>query len=227
MELTRRRFIEAGVLAGAGVLGATGSASAADADVVDGAPVVEGATYPTVGADESNPMATVFGNFKCPNTREFVLENLDDLVREFVATGRCNLRFRTVAYEPMPGDSSHGSSDWYISSSDPRISEASVGAWNVDPDGYWQFFLDMFQDQVSGRVTLDEVADRMRESGVEGVGAVRERTADGRYDDDVVESKRAARDAGLQWTPWMEFAGDTTSPHHGYSGLSRWVESRL
>ena len=219
--------MKAGALAGAGLIGVTGNASAADDWVINDAPVVSDATYPTMGTDASNPTATVFGNFKCPNTQEFVQQNLDHLIRDFVKSGKLNLQFRTVAYEPHPGDSSHGSSYWYISSSDPLISEASVGVWDVDSNDYWQFFLDMFQNKVSGKVTLDDLGDRMSDSGVENIGTIRDRTAAGRYEDDVKRSKRAARDAGLKWTPWMEFRGDTASPHHDYSKVSSWLESHL
>ena len=226
MTPNRRSFVKMGAAAGAGLLGLTGSASAADDSVVDGAPVVSSATYPTMGTDASNPTATVYGNFKCPYTQDFVLNNLDNVIRDFVETGRLNLQFRTVAYEPFPSNPSHGSSEWYISSSDPRISEASLGVWNVDPNDYWQYFLDMFQNQVSGYVTLGDLADRMAASGVEGVGAIRDRTAAGNYESEVVQSKQAARAANLQWTPWMEFEGDTVSPHHGYSGLADWLDAR-
>lgn len=224
---SRRKFLAlTGSTAALGALGATQPAAAWHETIAD-VPFLPGQRYPTMGTDSSNPTATVFGNFKCPYTQEFVLNNLSPIAQEYVSTGRMNLRFRCVAYEPNPDDPSHGSSYYYISDSDPRISEASLGVWDVDPNDYWGYYLDMFQDQVSGWVSLDELISRMDAAGVDSLGSIRDRVAADSYEQAVVDSRDAAAAADLPWTPWMKFGSYTTSPHHDIGTVTDWIEARL
>jgi hypothetical protein len=114
---------------GAAFLGLAGAASAnhTTSGPISGAPVPNDPnqfTYATMG-EGNNPTATLYGNLKFPYTKDFVLNNLEDVIREFVEPGRLDIRYRALAYEP-PGESSHGSSYYYISSSDPRISECAM-----------------------------------------------------------------------------------------------------
>lgn len=224
---SRRKFLAVtGSTAALGVLGAAQPAAAWHETITD-VPFLSGQRYPTMGTDSSNPTATVFGNFKCPYTQEFVLNNLSPIAQEFVSTGRMNLRFRCVAYEPDPDDPSHGSSYYYISDSDPRISEASLGVWDVDPNDYWAYYLDMFQTQVSGWVSLDDLIARMDAAGVDNLSTIRDRVSSGTYEQDVKDSRDAAAAADLPWTPWMELAGDTTSPHHDIDTVTDWIDARV
>ncbi|WP_433630560.1 hypothetical protein [Halomicrococcus sp. NG-SE-24] len=86
-----------------------------------------------MGTDKDNPTATLYGNFKCPYTQEFVRGgNLEAVLNEYVTSGDFNLRFRALVYQP-PGTSSHGSDYYYISDSDPLISQAALGVWDVSP----------------------------------------------------------------------------------------------
>ncbi|WP_327053059.1 DsbA family protein [Halomicrococcus gelatinilyticus] len=225
-DTTRRQFLQ--LAGGAALVGAaTGTASASES--VSTAPVPDdpGAfTYATMG-EGSNPTATLYGNFKCPYTREFVLGNLDDVIDEFVAPGKLDLRYRALAYEPDPDDPSHGSSYYYISDSDPRISECAMGAWDADPHGYWRFFRDMFETQVSGTVTYDEMRDRMADSGVDGRDAAISRAEDGRYHDPVYWTRDAAYDVEVPFTPTLELNGDTTAPHHDTQEVLDWIADHL
>ncbi|WP_440007373.1 DsbA family protein [Halomicrococcus sp. SG-WS-1] len=225
-DSSRRKFLKAtGAVAAIGL----GSTTAASAASVGGAPVpddTDSLTYATMGTDADNPTATLFGNFKCPYTQEFVQENLDDVIEEYVAAGDLNLRYRAHAYE-RPGHTSHGSSYYYISDSDPLVSEAALGAWNVSPDDYWAFFRDMFDEKVSGTVTYDEMADRMRATGVDDVSEAIDRAAAGRYEDDVKATIGAADDADVDFTPTLELGGETTSPHHDVDDLLSWIDGHL
>ncbi|WP_227355438.1 DsbA family protein [Haladaptatus salinisoli] len=215
---------------GAAFFGFAGAASAnrTTSDPVSGAPVPDDPgqyTYATMG-EGSNPTATLYGNFKCPYTKDFVLNNLEDVIREFVEPGRLDIRYRALAYEP-PGESSHGSSYYYISSSDPRISECAMGAWNAEPNEYWAFFRDMFENRVSGDVTYDDMRARMRQSDLEERDTAISRAKDGRYEDPVYQTRYAAGDHGVEFTPTFELNGETTPPHHDTQDILNWIENRL
>ncbi|WP_433626991.1 DsbA family protein [Halomicrococcus sp. NG-SE-24] len=224
---TRRQFLR--LTGGAALFGFTGTASANDAtDPVSTAPVPGEPgqfTYATMG-EGSNPTATLYGNFKCPYTKEFVLGNLEAVVEEFVEPGKLDLRYRALAYEP-PGQSSHGSSYYYISDSDPRISECAMGAWDLAPDDYWAFFRDMFESQVSGTVTYDEMRSRMNDSDVDHRWGAISRAKDSDYEDPVYQTRYAAGDVGVTFTPTLALDGATTAPRHpGAFGLDRRPSTR-
>ncbi|WP_458206035.1 thioredoxin domain-containing protein [Haladaptatus sp. NG-SE-30] len=215
---------------GAALLGIAGTASAnhTTSDPVSGAPVPNDPgqfTYATMGAGD-NPTATLYGNFKCPYTKDFVLNNLEDVIEKFVEPGRLDLRYRALAYEP-PGQSSHGSSYYYISDSDPRISECAMGAWNAEPNEYWAFFRDMFEDLVSGTVTYEDMRTRMAQSDLEERDTAIAWAKDGRYEDPVYQTRYAAGDDGVTFTPTFELNGETTAPHHDTQDLLNWIENHL
>ena len=184
-----------------------------------------------MGPGGSVPRAYLFGNFKCPFTRKFVLGNLQDMIRKFVHPGDLRIQFLNVAYEPdhyMGRDSpTHGSKTYFISSSDPRIARVSLGAWHVDPNSYWQFFQDMFENPPSGWVTYSDLDDRLRDSGVSNRDEIIARAKTDRYEDELRLIETAAKNFDIQATPRLALAGRTTTPHHGVGELFDWLEARM
>ena len=222
---TRRTFIKSVSAAAVGV-GMMGTASAEPS--VGGAPVPDDTdlTYATMGTDADNPTATVFGNFKCPYTQNFVNNNLKDVIDEYVSTGQLNVEFRALALQP-PGTSSHGSSTYYISSSDPRISEVALSAWNEQPGDYWDFFEMMFDDLVSGTVTYSEMRNHLDSAGVGDRSEIIGNAKDGDYNNAVERTADVAGNVGVSFTPTMELNGETTAPHHDTDSLLDWIGSQI
>ena len=231
----RRTFIRtATAIAGTGVLGAvaTGTVAAASKErhIADAPTVaVSGNRYATTGVDADAPTATVYGNFKCPYTQDFVLDHMAALVRDYVRTGYINLRFRSLAYEPDPSDTSHGISPEYISEDDPAIAKVGLGTWRREHYNYWNFFLNLFRDPPSGGYTAAELQDFAREMEVRNWGWMDWYASADFFDDRLRDTQSAAADYGVAWTPTMEFRGDTTSPHHGRynNDLYDWLDARL
>ncbi|WP_231186411.1 thioredoxin domain-containing protein [Haladaptatus sp. DYF46] len=207
-------------------LGVAGTASAAPS--VSGAPVPDDTDlkYATMGTDVDNPTATVFGNFKCPYTQNFVNNNLKDVIDEYVSTGQLNIEFRALALQP-PGTSSHGSSTYYISSSDPRISEVALSAWNEQPGEYWDFFEMMFDDRVSGTVTYGEMRNHLESAGVGDRSEIISNAKDGDYNNAIDQTADVAGSYGVSFTPTMELNGETTAPHHDTDSLLDWIGSQI
>ncbi|MXR19578.1 DsbA family protein [Halobacterium bonnevillei] len=117
--------------------------------------------YATMSARSDAPVATVYGSWKCPYTREFVRTGLPELVAEFVASGDVALEFRSVAYD---GD------EPFLGEDAPRASRAGLAAWHVDPDAYWEYFEYVFANQPPEREAWaqpDALARFASEAGVE------------------------------------------------------------
>ncbi|MFC4541591.1 thioredoxin domain-containing protein [Halosolutus amylolyticus] len=204
------------------LLGIAGVAAGRSSPIVD-APVPsdpDAYAYPTMGDDDA-PTATIYGNYKCPYTQEFVAGNLEAIVEEFVEPGRLALQFHNLAYEP--GDTSA----YYISSSDPRIAAVDVGVWDEDPDGYWRFHRETVADTPSGTVDYDDLEERLQSAGVANAEAIVDRARVGEYDDEVEQVAAAAAADDVSFTPTLELGGDTTAPHHDRDDILDWIEKRL
>lgn len=225
MKPSRRTFLAAtGSAAVASVAGAGTASAASSLDI----PLPDNTSqlYPTMGKSADNPTATLYGNFKCPYTQEFVNSSLGDVVKERVKSGDMNLRFRQVAYEPNKGETTHGEAGAFISSSDPEIAAASLGVWDVSPGDYWDYFFEMYEELVSGTVTFDDLSQRMESAGVSNIDEIRARYENGRYDDLVQKSTGEARDLGVSYTPTLEMGKTITGPR-GHSNIVGWIDSHL
>jgi protein-disulfide isomerase len=177
--------------------------------------------FPTIGDNDDAPTATVYINVKCPHTEEFVFGNLEGIVDEFVATGRLNVQFCNLSYEP--GDSSTP----YISDSDPRIAAVELAVWDEDPDSYWRYFFETYADAPSGYVGYDELESRASDADVPNADAVVERARSGEYDADLEEVADLAAEAEISFSPQLELSDETIAPHHDSESLLDWIEARL
>ncbi len=163
-----------------------------------------------MGKSPDNPTATLYGNFKCPFTKEFVNSVLPTIVDELVQTDKLNFRFRTISYDPYGRGTTHGTSGGFISSSDPEISATALGVWEEDPDSYWTFFEDMFAgDLVSGSVTPSSLEGRMSQAGVSNISEVVAAAENGKYDSLVKDSHSESESLKIPHTPTLEIGGQT------------------
>ena len=220
--------------ASAGLLGAiaTGNASAAARTrQVSNAPfrAVADSRYATMGSDPDAPTATLYGNFKCPYTQDFALNHLPALVRDYVRSGKLNLRFRSLAYEPNTDNPSHGISPEYISEDDPDIARTGLGVWNEEPGNYWEYFRSMFRNRPSGGYSTDELEGLMKRYDVRNWNRIGEYVTADRYEDALRDTQDAAARHGVTATPTLVFEGDTTYPHHSQNNedLYDWLDARL
>lgn len=178
--------------------------------------------HPTVGADASNPTLTVYGNFRCPYTRKFVLSSLQTVVEEYVEPGDLNVEFRSVVYNLKDADKP------YITSSGERLARIALGVWDYEPESYWSFFTHAFRNQSSlDWETNAQAKALLRECGVDHAGRVTTRTSAGAYGSELRGSYSAAKSAGLQFVPMVELSGDLAAANVGIGQLRAWIEARL
>jgi hypothetical protein len=229
MPRNRRTFLTAvgGAAVGTTLFAGTTSASHSDSDIVAAAPTaaVDDERYATMGTDVDNPVVTVYVNPKCPYSQDFVLNNLPTVVEEYVEPGDLNVRLRMLVYEPDPNDPSHGSSYYYISSSDPDIARATYGIWNWEDEHYWGYLYDQYRDLPSGTVTGLDMADRMEDYGIRNFGKIRNEVYDERYQAELDQTAQDAYDVGLPYTPTAEMDGDLTNPRK--DSVFDWLDRHL
>ena len=204
-------------------IGASGSVSATGS-VANAPPAKTDTTYATLGRNSDAPVATLFGNFKCPYTRKFVENGLSDVISKFVEPGHLQLRYRQLAYEPYPNNPSHGTSKYFISNSDPRIGRVALGVWDVDPDSYWPFFKNLFDNQPSGWFTYEDLRTRMNQVDVSNQDRVIKLAKSDRYSDQIHATTQAFHDFQVHHTPRFSLEGDVTNPRWN---LTSWLNEHL
>jgi len=162
--------------------------------------------YATAARGEPAETATVYGSWKCPYTRAFVLEQVDDIVADFVEPGALALQFRFVGYrtdEPFLGDDA------------PRASRAGLAVWDADPAGYWRYLAYVFENQPAEReewAQPDLLVRFAAAAGVDGASELRQRFDDEAHARTVRATTDAAVDAGVHTVPRVVADGEVTAP---------------
>lgn len=214
---TRRRFL---TVLGSGSLltvAGTGAASAQTDDALLPSDP-SGYTYVTLSANESAPVATLIGNFKCPYTNEFVESSLDDLIDEFVKPGDLKLQFRSLAHDP------NNQSQPYISENGQLLAEVGLGVWSEEPGDFLGFF-DHAWDEMPDYVPPSNLVDFVAAGGVENAASIVEGAQQGRYGNPLSDTADLAAAHGLRAIPRIVFRGDMV--HARTSDLERWIRRRL
>ncbi|WP_440992018.1 hypothetical protein [Haloarchaeobius baliensis] len=181
-------------------------------------------SYGTMGTDADNPTLTVYGNFKCPYTRDFLARHVETLRSSFVDEGLLNVRYRDVPYEPWnPGEP-------YILDDGPSglVSQYGLGVWDVEPENYWSFveYLLANRDGLDW-TSSDALTGLLQDAGIRNWGKVSVYVDEGYYEAPMQESVAAAADLDVTYLPRLELAGDSTGPRNVRGSLESWVAARL
>lgn len=162
------------------------------------------ARYATMGAGTET--VTLYGNWKCPYTREFVAGQMGTLVDDFVAPGEVTLEYRAVAYEN--GEPSLGPDA-------PRATRAGLAVWDVDPEAYWSYFAHVFENQPAedgAWATTDTLVRFARAAGVDGVEQVRKAIQSKSYTLPLQATADRAPQVGVTTFPRVVYDDTVTAP---------------
>ncbi|WP_144800007.1 DsbA family protein [Halorubrum depositum] len=160
--------------------------------------------YPTLGTADTT--VTLYGNWKCPYTQEFVNEQFDDLVDDFVATGDVSVEFRNVAY--VDGEP-------YLGEDAPRATEAGLAVWDIDPSSFWDYFAYVFANQPQGRfewATTDNLVRFAEHADVDGLDQIRQAIRSRTYNRSVEQSAERADGLEITTVPRVAYGDSVTAP---------------
>ncbi|WP_435362223.1 hypothetical protein [Haloarchaeobius sp. DFWS5] len=194
-----------------------GSASLADAPVPGNADYLD---YPVMGTDSDNPTLTVYGNFVYPNTRKFAMNNLPEIMEEYVLSGDLNVEFRSIAYPD----------GHYLNTTEgeERLAQLALGTWDKDWSSYWGLFEYLFENQGDFEWgSYSEARSLLNQNDVRTYGWIPALAGDDEWSDEVVDSRRAAADAGLSYVPQVELDGDLAGANWDTGHLLTWIGNRL
>lgn len=165
----------------------------------------EATAYPRMGVDDA-PTVTVLGNWKCPYTRDFVLDQLPALVEEYVQSGDLGIEFRMLAFvdgEPFLGPDA------------PNATRAGLSVWETDREGFWQYFSYVFANQPPERyawgqsdllVRFGEAADVAEPDRIER--AISQEA----FNDQIEQTVTFATSAGVETVPRVFSEDEITAP---------------
>lgn len=171
--------------------------------------------YAVMGDPDSSPTATVYGNWKCPYTASFVVDQLPTLVDRFTRPGDVAIEFRSLAY--LGGDP-------FLGEDAPRASRAGLAVWNVAPDAYWSYLGTVFANQPPERRSWAQVELLERfasEAGVDRVGAVSQLTTTDRFAPAVQKTVDRAQRRAIATVPRVVTEDRITAPTVDFEATRR------
>lgn len=160
--------------------------------------------YPQMGT--ADDVATVYGNWKCPYTREFVLDQLPSLIEEHVRPGELSIRFRSLAYR---------GGEPFLGADAPRATHAGIAVWETDPESFWNYFRYVFANQPQERYEwakqplLERFAER---AGVSDPAHVAQSAADEVFTQRVQATADSADKYDIWSVPRIRYDGEVTAP---------------
>jgi len=167
--------------------------------------------YAVVGSTDATATATVYGNWKCPYTRKFVVNQLPTVVERFVAPGALRLEFRAIAYR---------GGEAFLGPDAPRAARAGLAVWRADPGSYWSYFGTVFANQPAEHrewATTDRLLAFADAAGVDNLGRVERDVESGADADAVRATVQAARERGVHTVPRVVAGGEVTAPTVDFS----------
>jgi len=181
--------------------------------------------YATMGSNDAPVTATLYGNWKCPYTRDFVTGQLDDFVTAYVEPGALAIEFRAVAYHPTTGKP-------YLGPDAPRATEAGLAVWNAAPGSFWSYFAAVFANQPSEHdqwATTDRLVAFMRAADVAHRRQIRRRLQTDAYAAAVAATTTRAKRLGVTTVPRLVVDGEhlapTVDPAYAARRLERIVDA--
>lgn len=162
--------------------------------------------YPRLGRADAPTIAILYGNWKCPHTQEFVLNQLPTLVDRFVEAGDLAIEHRSVAYR---------SGEPFLGPDAPRAARAGRAVWDLDPQSYWSYLAYVFANQPQERHEWAQPAlllEFAEASGVSATAELRRRLRTGAYAGPVRATAAAAARRGVTSVPRIVVDGTVTAP---------------
>lgn len=162
--------------------------------------------YARLGGADAPVTATLYGNWKCPYTREFVLDAMEGLVAEFVDPGDVALEFRALSYrngEPFLGDDA------------PRAARAALEVWRSAPERYWSYFTSVFTNQPDANdewATTDNLLRLAEAAEISDLDAVGEAIVSGDHRDAVRATTDRATARNVTSVPRVATRTEVTAP---------------
>lgn len=160
--------------------------------------------YPQMGS--ADDVATLYGSWKCPYTREFVVSQLPSLIDEYVRPGDISIRYRAVAYQD---------SEPFLGPDAPATANAGLAVWENDPESFWNYFTYVFANQPQERYEWGQPALLERfaqKAGVDSPEQIAAAAREAEYTLSVQQTASSASKYDIWTVPRLRYDGEVTAP---------------
>lgn len=161
--------------------------------------------YAVLGKQTASKTATLYGGWKCPYTRDFVLEMLPQIIDEYVASGTLTIEFRAVRFQ---ADESWGDDE-------PRANRAGLAVWHEAPEKFPAYVETVYSNQPSERTewaTVDRLIGFAKQANIAETEPIRESIVTGEYSSLWKDTMNVVEKKGIQGIPRLELGGEITAP---------------
>lgn len=163
-------------------------------------------TYPTMGSDGA-PTVFFYGGWKCPFTREFVMRDLGNIVKQYVEPGHLQIEFRSLGYangKPFLGPDA------------PRASWAGLAVWQYAAPHFWRYFMTVYSNQPPERyhwATLKQLRAFLQAANVPKEQVIAKAIHTGENQDEVKATAAAFSKLDTDTVPELVYKGDMVAPN--------------
>lgn len=171
---------------------------------------------PTIG-DENAPVSVVeFGDYKCPACKQWGEQIYPQLIADYVESGDVSFSYINVLF--------HGQESYLASL-------ASESVYNQNPDVFWDFHKEVFNQQPSNHngewVTTDKMAEIA--SGIDGIDAEQLRAdIEGEtYAQQVNVDEQLTQEFGVELTPSIMVNDTMVADPFDYEEITDLIEAEL
>ncbi len=166
------------------------------------------ADFPSKGDDNAPVTMVEYSDFGCPHCQSFVLEKADQIIENYVDTGK-------VKYVIHP-----------FHLGNENIAFATEAAWCADEqDKFFEYQKALFENQgmTINQATLADLAEQTGLDRAPFTECVSNRT----YQDELENARRAAINRGINSTPTFYINGEKVSGNQPYETFQHTIERKL
>ncbi|WP_101295142.1 DsbA family protein [Halegenticoccus soli] len=176
--------------------------------------------YPVAGTGTAPVRVTLYGGWKCPYTKRFVLDGMGDLLEAFVEPGDVDLEFRAVPYSD--GEPFHGPDE-------PGLARAGQAVWHGDPESFWSFFAYVFHNyrRENGWYTADRIEAIADAAGVSDDADLDAAVESDKYADLIDATMKRVRSIPISTVPRIVVDGETYTPTANPGGTRSAIEAAV
>ncbi|WP_137287837.1 DsbA family protein [Halorussus salinisoli] len=171
--------------------------------------------YARLGREDADVTATLYGNWKCPYTQEFVVQMMGEVVEKFVKPGDVAVEFRSLSY--LNGEP-------FLGADAPRAARAGLEIWQSAPERYWQYFASVFTNQPPERyewATADRLVRFAETTKVGNTDALENAMLTGKHREKVRATTDRATELSISTVPRVVAGGEVTAPTVDFSTTKR------
>lgn len=161
--------------------------------------------YAVLGSADARKTATLYGGWKCPYTKEFVLQMLPPIIERYMAPGDLAMKFRAVRFQ---ADESWGDDE-------PRANRGGQTVWHKAHEQFPEYVETLYRNQPSEQTrwaTIQKLIAFAEQAGIADTQPIKESITAGEYTARWKNTMEVVSEKGIAGIPRFELGREITAP---------------